>query len=62
MNIHFPDELEITALSENNTIMSIASKKFPIFGIQFHPESYLTEYGFEILKNFADLRRFYKNL
>ena len=52
----FPNELEITALSENNTIMSIASKKFSIFGIQFHPESYITEYGLEILKNFADLR------
>lgn len=52
---NFSDELEITAVSENNIIMSIASKKFPVFGIQFHPESYITEYGFEILKNFVDI-------
>ena len=52
----FPSELEITSLSDNNIIMSIASKKFTVFGVQFHPESYITEYGFEILKNFVDLR------
>ncbi len=51
----FPDELEITAISENNIIMSIASKKFSVFGIQFHPESYITQYGFKMLKNFVDL-------
>jgi len=51
----FPDELEITAVSDNNIIMSIASKNYSVFGIQFHPESYLTEYGFIILKNFIDL-------
>ncbi|MFQ5584528.1 MAG: anthranilate synthase component II, partial [Calditrichia bacterium] len=48
----FPAEMEITALSENDIIMSIASKKYSVWGIQFHPESYLTEYGFEILNNF----------
>ena len=52
----FPSELEITSLSDNNIIMSIASKKFTVFGVQFHPESYITEYGFEILKNFVDLK------
>lgn len=51
----FPDELEITGITENNTIMSIASKKFSVYGIQFHPESYITEYGFKILKNFVDI-------
>ena len=51
----FPEELEITTVSENNIIMSIASKNFSVFGIQFHPESYITEYGFKILKNFVDL-------
>lgn len=50
----FPGEMEITALSENQIIMSIASKNYPVWGIQFHPESYLTEYGFEILNNFVD--------
>jgi para-aminobenzoate synthetase component 2 len=51
----FPDEIEISAVSENNIIMAIASEKFPVFGIQFHPESYITKYGFRILKNFVDL-------
>ncbi len=52
----FPDDLDITAVSENNLIMSIASKKHSIFGVQFHPEAYITEYGFKILKNFVDLK------
>ncbi|WP_291490153.1 aminodeoxychorismate/anthranilate synthase component II [Desulfurella sp.] len=52
---NFPKELEITAVSENGVIMSISSKKFNIFGVQFHPESYITQYGFNILKNFIDI-------
>ena len=51
----FPKELEITAVSENKVIMAVASKKHSVFGIQFHPESYITEYGFTILKNFVEL-------
>ena len=52
----FPDALDITAVSEKNLIMSIASKKYSVFGVQFHPEAYITEYGFKILKNFVDLK------
>jgi anthranilate synthase/aminodeoxychorismate synthase-like glutamine amidotransferase len=51
----FPEELEITSESENNIIMSIASKKHELYGIQFHPESYITQHGFQILKNFVEL-------
>ena len=47
-----PEELEITALSEDNLIMGIASRKHNVYGVQFHPESYITENGFTILKNF----------
>ena len=50
--INFPDELKITARAENGMIMGIASRVYNIFGIQFHPESHITEYGFEILSNF----------
>jgi anthranilate synthase/aminodeoxychorismate synthase-like glutamine amidotransferase len=51
----FPNELEITAVSEKNVIMSLAAKKYAIYGIQYHPESFITQYGYEVLKNFVDL-------
>ena len=56
-----PEDIEITAWTkEDNEIMGIKHKKFPIWGIQFHPESVLTEYGKEILKNFLKLAKSYK--
>ena len=48
----FPAELEITALSDEGNIMSFRHKKFPLFGVQFHPESIITEYGRELMQNF----------
>jgi anthranilate synthase/aminodeoxychorismate synthase-like glutamine amidotransferase len=51
----FPDDLEVTSLSENNVIMSIESKNHEVYGIQFHPESYITHHGYQILKNFVGL-------
>ncbi|MCO5268915.1 MAG: gamma-glutamyl-gamma-aminobutyrate hydrolase family protein [Brumimicrobium sp.] len=50
----FPEELEITAYSKE-LIMAIQHKTSPIYGIQFHPESFLTSYGKEILTNFLSL-------
>ena len=50
--ISLPAELEITAETDDDTIMGVKHKKFPIFGIQFHPESIGTEDGLLILKNF----------
>ena len=44
-------ELLITALSEDNRIMGVKHKKFDVQGVQFHPESVLTEHGKEMLKN-----------
>ena len=49
------NELEITAKTQNNIIMGIQHKKLPIFGIQFHPESYKTSYGQKIINNFVNL-------
>ncbi|AGB18831.1 anthranilate synthase component II [Thermoanaerobacterium thermosaccharolyticum] len=48
------DELEITAEAEDGTIMGIKHKKFPVYGLQFHPESILTEKGKSILKNYVE--------
>ena len=47
-----PDELEITAKSEDGVIMGIQHKEFNISGVQFHPESIKTENGKKILLNF----------
>lgn len=47
-----PPELEVTAHTRDGVVMAIAHKALPVYGVQFHPESILTECGREILKNF----------
>ena len=51
-----PEVLEITAETEEGEIMGIRHKTLPIWGVQFHPESILTESGRTILKNFLKLK------
>ena len=48
----FPSELEITARCDDEIIMAFQHKTLPVFGVQFHPESYISEYGKDILANF----------
>ena len=48
----FPDELNITATTEGGLIMSLEHKEYPIYGLQYHPESILTENGIKLIKNF----------
>ena len=50
-----PKVLEITAETKEKEIMGLRHKKFPIVGVQFHPESILTQPGKQILKNFLSL-------
>lgn len=47
-----PNELHVSATSETGEIMGIRHNQFPIEGVQFHPESIMTEYGRELLNNF----------
>jgi anthranilate synthase component 2 len=54
-----PDSLEITAWTENEDgsfeeIMGLRHKEYPVEGVQFHPESILTEHGHALLKNFLE--------
>ena len=50
-----PEALEITAWTKENEIMGLKHRDFPLWGVQFHPESILTKPGKEILKNFLAL-------
>lgn len=52
-----PECLEITAESEEGEIMGVRHRQYPIWGVQFHPESILTEHGRELLRNFLQLGR-----
>lgn len=56
-----PNCLEVQAYTEDGTIMAIRHKKFLTVGVQFHPESILSEYGKEILANFLELVNNRKN-
>ena len=51
----FPSELEISAETSDGLIMGLRHRQRPIEGIQFHPESILTEHGKKLLQNFLDL-------
>jgi para-aminobenzoate synthetase component 2 len=50
-----PDEIEVTGKTSSGVIMSIQHKNFPITGVQFHPESVLTEYGHRLLGNWLEM-------
>jgi len=52
-----PDCLEVTAWVENGEIMGLRHKELPLWGVQFHPESILTEGGIDLLRNFLEISK-----
>lgn len=51
-----PECLKITALTTDGEVMAVQHKEYPIYGVQFHPESIMTPDGKTMLKNFIDLK------
>jgi len=47
-----PPTLRVTARAEDSTIMAVQHVEYPVFGVQFHPESILTEHGYRLLDTF----------
>ena len=54
-NKQFPQQLVIDGIDEQNRIMSFHHKYLPVFGVQYHPESILTNEGKEIIRNFLQI-------
>ena len=51
----FPAALEITAEADDGEIMGLRHRELPVYGVQFHPESYATQHGMQLLRNFLEL-------
>jgi para-aminobenzoate synthetase component II len=49
-----PDDLEVVAWTEQNEIMGVRHTRYPLEGVQFHPESFLTLEGIKLLSNFLN--------
>ena len=52
-----PETLQVTAWTDEREIMGLRHRRFPVYGVQFHPESILTSAGKDLLKNFLALSR-----
>ena len=50
-----PDDLEVTAWTDKGIVMGVRHKRFPVEGVQFHPESIMTKVGHDLLRNFLQM-------
>jgi anthranilate synthase/aminodeoxychorismate synthase-like glutamine amidotransferase len=55
-----PDELEVTAWTDDGTVMGLRHRQYPLAGVQFHPEAILTEHGHALLANFLQDARVWR--
>ena len=55
-----PQDLKVTAQTDDGLVMSLSHKEHPVHGVQFHPESIASEHGRVIIKNFLDLAAAWK--
>lgn len=53
----FPDALEVTARTSDNTVMGVRHREYPVEGVQFHPESILTRDGPKIIQNWLEVQQ-----
>lgn len=56
-----PDHLRVTARTTDGEVMAVQHTEYPIFGVQFHPESIMTPDGKTMLKNFVNHARSYRH-
>jgi len=52
-----PDSLAVTAWTDDDEIMGVSHNEYPVHGVQFHPESILTQYGHDLLRNFLNMKQ-----
>lgn len=55
-----PEVLKVDARTDDGVIMALSHRTKPVYGVQFHPEAVLTEYGHELLKNYIDICEMWK--
>lgn len=51
---NIPSDFNVTAVAADGEVMAIEHKKYPLFGTQFHPESFMTTHGREMMENFLE--------
>ena len=59
-NDSISQEIEVVSYTEDNVVMGIKHKEYPIYGVQFHPEAEMTEEGHRLIENFINITKSFK--